>query len=178
MTTYVTRSPQQDRPIGLQSSRAFVLTWLPALIGLCVIAIESTGTFTASNTSRWLRPLWQSIFGALSDPAWEKTHHYIRKTGHFIGYGTLSLLFLRGWLRTLLRGAKETLYGFRLHAAALAILCTFLTASVDEFHQTFIPGRTGLLRDVVLDTAGGLTAHLLFALIVWVPRRNTIGKSQ
>ncbi len=166
-TTSAIRSTQSDRPIARQSVRAFVLTWLPAMIGLCVIAFESTETFTAGNTSRWLRPAWQAIFGAVSDPAWERIHHYIRKTGHFTGYGTLSLLFLRGWLRTLARGLHETTAAFRLRAATLAILYTFLTASADEFHQTFLPGRTGLFSDVLLDTAGGLMAHLLFALLVW-----------
>ncbi len=166
-TTPAIHSSRPGRPIARQSVRSFVLTWLPAMLGLCVIAFESTETFTAGNTSRWLRPAWQAIFGAVSDPAWEKIHHYIRKTGHFTGYGTLSLLFLRGWLRTLARGLHETLAAFRFRAATLAILYTFLAASADEFHQTFLPGRTGLFRDVLLDTAGALVAHLLFALLVW-----------
>lgn len=159
-------------PPARQSPRAFIAAWWPAALGVCVIALESTLIFTANNTGHILRPLWQAIFGPVSDQAWETFHHYIRKSGHFTGYGTLSLLFLRGWLRTLRLEPRETLARFRFQAAALAILCTFLTASADEFHQTFLPGRTGLFSDVLLDTAGGLTAHLLFWVFVWGSSRR------
>ncbi len=149
--------------------RGLLMNWLPALIGLGVLACESTEAFTASNTSSWLRPIWQGVFGMVSDVRWETIHHLIRKSGHFTGYGTESLLFLLGWLRTLRRSAGEALLRFRLHAAALAILCTFLTASADEFHQTFLPGRTGVFSDVLLDTAGAIAAQLLW-MLVYRPR--------
>ncbi len=45
-------------------------------------------------------------------------------------------------------------------------LCAAL-AAVDEFHQTFVPGRSGLPRDVVIDVCGGA----VFLLGWWVLRR-------
>ena len=42
---------------------AFV--WLPVLLGVLVIAIESTATFSAANTSSWLRPIAEAVFAGL-----------------------------------------------------------------------------------------------------------------
>lgn len=152
---------------GTSRAKARLQAWWPAVLGLCVIAFESTEVFTGANTSSWLRPIWQAVFGPVGDARWGEIHHLIRKSGHFTGYGTLSLLFLRAWLGTLTRKATATLAQFRLQCASLAILCTFLTAGADEFHQHFLPGRTSLFSDVVLDTIGGLIFHLLFTLLFW-----------
>jgi VanZ family protein len=39
-------------------------------------------------------------------------------------------------------------------------------AALDEFHQSFVPGRTAAVTDVLLDTSGGAAAQLLIALAV------------
>ena len=41
---------------------------------------------------------------------------------------------------------------------------------MDEFHQTFIPGRSGQLRDVCIDFSGAALALGLVALLLWVGR--------
>ena len=48
----------------------------------------------------------------------------------------------------------------------IAVAATILVASADEFHQTFLPNRTGSLSDVLLDTAGALTLQLTLFLIL------------
>ena len=63
-------------------------------------------------------------------------HHLIRKSGHFLGYGLIGLAWLRAWWMTLPHSRF-------LHDAVLALLGTALIASADEFHQTFLPNRTG-----------------------------------
>ena len=145
-----------------QERRAWVSTWLPCLLAMAVIAVESTDTFSAQHTSGWLRPVMENIFGRIHDAVWWAIHHYARKTGHFCGYGAVCLTFLRAWLRTL---QGHTLAGWRARAAGLAILCTACVASADEWHQTFIPSRTGEVSDVLLDTLGGSVACLLVALV-------------
>jgi VanZ family protein len=37
-------------------------------------------------------------------------------------------------------------------------------ASADEFHQTFLPNRTGLASDVLLDCTGAIALQLLVYL--------------
>jgi hypothetical protein len=39
-------------------------------------------------------------------------------------------------------------------------------ASLDEWHQSFLPSRTGTIHDVVLDTTAGLAAQIL--LFLWL----------
>jgi len=43
-----------------------------------------------------------------------------------------------------------------LRSWGFAVASTFAVASGDEYHQTFLPSRTGLFSDVVLDTCGGI----------------------
>jgi VanZ family protein len=145
------------------------LHWIPAMIGITVIIIESTGTMTASNTSRWLLPIWTKLFGPVAPERWEVIHHWIRKTGHFVGYGLVSLGFFEGWRATFSGKAKSHGWLFAV-AAPLALVSTLALASWDEWHQSFIPGRTSTPVDVGIDFSGAIMAHLLlllFLLIVW-----------
>ena len=144
--------------------------WIPALVGIAVIVVESTAMMSAANTSRWLLPLWIRLFGPIAPERWEVVHHYIRKTGHFVGYGLVSLGFFHAWRFTLESRwpawPPASWLRFR-NAAALALVCTLLLASWDEWHQSFIPGRTSSPRDVLLDFCGALAAHaVVLALVV------------
>jgi VanZ family protein len=142
----------------LNSGRHDVLkAWIAAILWLILIAIESSALLSAHNTGRILYPLLHYFFG-LDWDRFEVWHFYIRKSGHVIGYGTLSILLFRAWRATLpaLGGVKWT---FRW--ANIAILGTALVASLDEWHQSFIPSRTGTIRDVILDTCAGIAAQVL-----------------
>jgi VanZ family protein len=144
------------------------LHWIPALIGIGIIVAESTATMSSENTSRWLLPVWIKLFGPISPEHWAVVHHYIRKIGHFVGYGMVSLGFFNAWRVTL--EARWTAWRVRFrYAAGLALLCTLLLSSWDEWHQSFIPGRTSSARDVALDFCGALLAQLilLWASSVW-----------
>jgi VanZ family protein len=137
-----------------------ILNWLPAAIAVAVIACESTVTMGASNTSRWLLPIWVHLFGPITPARWNVVHHYIRKTGHFTGYGLVSLAFFHGW-RTTLSLAGRTVQSLWRSAALLAISCTLLIASADEFHQSFLPGRTSSPYDVCIDVSGAILMQLI-----------------
>ncbi len=128
--------------------------WLPVLIAIAVIALESTDLFGADRTSAPLRWLYEHLLGPVGDQRWKLIHHYIRKTGHFTGYGIIGLTWLRAWWMTAPR------WGF-WRCSLMAVLGTVLIASSDEFHQTFLPNRTGLFSDVVLDTCGAVVLQLL-----------------
>jgi VanZ family protein len=97
-------------------------------------------------------------------------HHVIRKSGHFTEYFILSLLLLHA----LRAGTRD----FSLRWALIAILIVAGYASLDEFHQSFVPGRTAAVTDVLLDTCGGAAAQLLVALLVlWRGIRKRQGES-
>jgi VanZ family protein len=128
--------------------------WLPVAVGIGVIALESTIWFGADRTSGPLRAIYEFLVGPVSDAQWPPIHHLIRKSGHFIGYGLLCLTWLRAWWMVL-----RTLTFWR--CALLGLVCTALVASCDEWHQTFLPNRTGTPWDVLLDCCGGSVALLL-----------------
>jgi VanZ family protein len=118
-------------------------------VGVAIIAAESTKFLGADRTTGPLRWLYQALFGPVGDARWETIHHYVRKCGHFLGYGALGLAWLRAWWMTLPR--------FRfLFDAELALLATALVAIWDEWHQHFLPNRTGSPWDVLLDCCGAL----------------------
>jgi VanZ family protein len=169
MRSVFSATPSQAPELDI-SWRWWVSLWLPVAIALTVIAIESTGTFSAQNTSSWLRPLFERVVGPMTDSFWGSLHQYLRKAGHFVGYGTVCFTFLRAWLHTRARGGIVSIVQWRIECTVLAILSTAIVASCDEVHQAFLPGRTGTPVDVILDTSGAST----LCLIVWVLRwRNT-----
>jgi VanZ family protein len=141
--------------------------WTPVAIAIAVICIESTETFSAQNTSSWLRPIVEYCFGHINDATWYTFHHFVRKSGHFVGYGLVAFTFLRAWLHTLTRRGQSTLIAWRIESSILAILSTAIVASCDEYHQSFIPSRTGTPYDVLLDAVGACTLCLLVWLFCW-----------
>jgi VanZ family protein len=129
----------------------WISAWLPVAVGIAVITVESTPAFGSDRTSHPLRWLVQLFFGQLSDATWDLVHHVLRKSGHFLGYGALGLVWLRAWRMTLPRTQFHSQF---LSQAGLALLGTALVASWDEWHQTFLPNRTGSPYDVLLDCCG------------------------
>jgi len=151
--------------------KQLVKTWVAALLWIGLIAIESTDWLSAEHTSRILYPLLHFLIG-LDPAAFAVVHHYIRKCGHFVGYFTLSFFLFRAWRATLrLPWAPR----WALRWAAIAFFMSALVASLDEWHQTFIPSRTGAVSDVMLDSFAALTAQvLIFLYLSWKPRRVTV----
>jgi VanZ family protein len=170
MVQVFSHNPRQVSANAEADWRWLLRVWSPVAVAIAVICVESTRTFSSQNTSSWLRPIFQHWFGAIQDTTWDLFHHYLRKTGHFVGYGTVALTFLRAWLHTLAKRGAATLLAWRLEASILAIFSTVVVAGCDEFHQTFLPGRTGTPIDVLLDTCGATTLCLLVWLICWSRR--------
>ena len=134
--------------------------WIAAILWLIVIAIESTSYLSSANTSRILYPVLHFLFG-LDHPEFEIWHGYIRKAGHVFGYGLLCILLFRAFRSTLRApGGPE----WTLRWASIAVFGTALVAGLDEWHQTFLPSRTGRWQDVVLDTSAGIAAQVLLFL--------------
>lgn len=134
--------------------------WIAAILWLIVIAIESSSLGSSANTGRLLYPIFHYLF-RMDFARFEAWHHYLRKGGHVFGYGLLSILLFRAFRETLpsIRHLKWT-----LNWASMAVLGTALVASLDEWHQSFNPARTGRWQDVVLDTCAGIAAQILIVL--------------
>ncbi|MCC7416171.1 MAG: VanZ family protein [Acidobacteria bacterium] len=68
---------------------------------------------------------------------------FLSNAGHAPLFALLALL----WLRSLSAGPGGPRYGLAL---AVSMLCAVL----DEWHQSFVPGRTASLSDLMVDLAG------------------------
>jgi VanZ family protein len=151
------------RRLSDRSSVLFwIWVWLPVALGIAMIVAESTEMMGANHTSVWLRPIYEAIFGHVSNRHWEHIHHFIRKSGHFFGYGLIGLAWLRAWWFTLPHSRFFT-------DMLLAMLGTAAIAAADEWHQSYLPNRTSSFWDVLLDCAGAFTLQL----IVYVYMRIT-----
>jgi VanZ family protein len=142
--------------------RQLMVAWIPAMLWIGVIAVESTDWFSAEHTGQFLYPLLHFLF-SISTEVFDIVHHILRKTGHFVGYFALSALLFRAW-RATLRVSEAKAWALRW--ALPAFFMSVVVASLDEWHQTYIPSRTGRLADVVLDGTAALTAQVVIFLIL------------
>jgi VanZ family protein len=128
--------------------------WLPAALWTCVILLASSDFFSGAQTAGWLQPLISTIVGhSLPAAQFERIHFLVRKSAHLTEYAILGALLFRA-----VRGERQQ---WSLRWSTAAVVLAAVVASADEWHQTFIPSRTGALSDVVLDTVGATLAQIL-----------------
>ena len=144
MSSSALAAPAQQR-----GARYWLRAWLPVLVAIALVAIESTPYFGSDCTSGPLRHVWEWLFGPVRDRTWHILHVLIRKSGHFTGFGLVGLTWLRAWRMTLSKASF-------LRVEIFAMIGTALVASADEYHQSFLPNRTSSPRDVLLDCIGAL----------------------
>ena len=62
----------------------------------------------------------------------------------------------------------------------LSVLIGFIYACLDEFHQSFIPGRTPLFTDILIDTLGVIVGSLIVLICIKITqnKRNKKLKDQ
>lgn len=88
-------------------------------------------------------------------------HGFIRKVAHFFLYSVLGFLLLRYFVQ----------HKFIHIALLFAFIVGVAYATFDEWHQTFVPGRGGVLSDVLIDSAGVIFGIVVFCFIAFVQRR-------
>ncbi len=84
------------------------------------------------------------IFGDLAN-------FVVRKCAHFLEYMILALLAFN----------VLKLYFNIKQVCLITIVFVFLYACSDEIHQLFVLGREGAIRDVIIDTCGGIVSILI-----------------
>jgi VanZ family protein len=84
------------------------------------------------------------------------------KVLHFIAYGVLGICY---WLCLVAYKCKKSY--------SLAVLFSFIYGCSDEFHQSYIPGRTPDVFDIVADTSGALVCVFVAnCLYLYYLKRN------
>lgn len=138
--------------------------WLGVCLALGVVTLLIWGNSMRTSTQSvqqsgsllvFLTP-WLTALGIQP----EGFHTILRKLAHFSEYGLLGVLWtMELWLgphREKRRGAMERLS-----------FC-MLTAFLDETIQLFVPGRSGEIRDVWIDTAGAWTGIVITTCLVCI----------
>lgn len=111
--------------------------------------------------ARWTPPvLWVAII--LVGTSWPSLKFgpddlALDKIAHFSAYAVLAALSLRA-----------TLSPRRFATAASVVLGVSLLGAVDEWHQSFIPGRSMSLADWLADTAGACVGILAVRWIAFL----------
>lgn len=137
------------------SARA-VRAWLAVAVCAAAIFVFSGDEFSAANTSRILGPLLRWLFPDLAPATMATLHMAVRKAAHLTEYGLLGLLAVRALRLTLAISTPR--------AALLGLAVVLAVSATDEFHQSFLPSRTGAITDVGIDLTGGALGVCLLIL--------------
>lgn len=131
---------------------AYYAGWGIFVTGLGLLfLLSSSQWFTGEHT----KLVVQRVLG-LSDHEAYVWNGWLRKLGHVLAYGILAVFF------DIFLKRRSVVYAW---------LCTCLVASVDEIHQMYIPNRTPMIQDVLLDCAAAFV-FLCCARMLWSRRRS------
>ena len=124
------------------------------VIAVCVTIFVFSGMVAddSAEQSGFIRELLTKIFGV------GFTEFFIRKLAHMSEYAALGFLSAFAFAYTF-KNAKRFYFG---------ILFTLVYAIGDEIHQLFIPGRSGQVRDVLIDMAGALLGVLVLGICYFI----------
>jgi VanZ family protein len=120
--------------------------WLPPLAWMVLIFVLSAQPDLPHAPGPWLDVL-------------------LKKTGHAVTYGVLAWLYWRALRQHTWEGCASTI----LRVASVGLAVAYGLS--DEYHQTFVPGRTGRPVDVAIDGMGACAAMLLDW---WLERRRAL----
>lgn len=141
-----------------KSWRVSLWDYAPVLFWLGVIFYLSSGSGSASETSRIIGPLIKFFFPTVDESTLQTIHGLIRKAAHVTEYAILAALAARAVLSTKVSWLRK-------YWPILPFLLVVVTASADEYNQSLNPKRTGTPWDVLLDISGGVLALVLIRLI-------------
>jgi VanZ family protein len=137
-----------------------IIYWLPIIIWMIVIFMFSSQNGNQSeHNNRFVIDLLKHLGINLDTALKNNSNFIVRKCAHMTEYFILYILVFRAL-------SQEISYSKAL-ICSLVIVSAY--ASTDEFHQSFIPGRGPSVRDVMIDTCGGIIALLV---TMFLKRKN------
>ena len=143
-----------------------ILFWMSTIFGFSAETGTQSQGLSDKITIRAVQiiePEYSSLDLASKEELFNKVSFFVRKTGHFSEYGILAGLIL------ILLFTFEEVRNTRKHiimGAVVTDLICMIYASTDEFHQTFVAGRSGAFTDCLIDTSGAIFG-VIAALILY-----------
>jgi VanZ family protein len=153
----------------------FLRYWLPVLLWMTLIFSFSSDKQSYRHSSLFFEPLMRWLFPQMSPATLEELHHAFRKTCHLAEYALLAWLVWRAVRKPMKNGPRP----WNWTEAGFALSVVFAYAASDELHQVFVPTRSALVSDVLIDTSGGAAMLLLLwlahggtaSLLSWLRRK-------
>lgn len=146
--------------------------WLLAALVFAIKTVWLSGEqFSGQRSGAFLRRILGALRLEISPELFDLAHSALRKGAHFVEYLIFAALVYRaislaGWM-------------WERQTARSAFAITAVWAALDEFHQSFVRGRTSSLPDLLLDAAGagcGLAAVLLASR--WTRRNAPVSPAE
>lgn len=138
-----------------------IIGWLAVIIWIIIIFSFSSQVAEQSNnlSTNVTEVVVETVEKVIPNKEFDvKTiNHYIRKNAHFIVYMILGLL--------LMNAMNAHSYLLKTNVI-IVIFLGALTASLDEFYQSFIPGRGPGIKDVFIDTSGLLLGIIMYISLI------------
>ena len=149
------------------------LSFVPAILVMVMIFHFSGQNGTdSSSLSRYVSEKVVVAADRILDKDWsaeqmeayaQKIEYYVRKTAHVTEYFILAAC------------VAFPLYVYGLRGIALILFAGAICvayAGLDEYHQSFVVGRTAAVRDVLIDSIGILPGILLTMFVGFVGRKT------
>ena len=130
------------------------ILWAFLIFGLSSTVISSK-SFVQSVSTVAAGRVTESSFDAF----WRAWWWLFVKGYHFLEFAVLAVLLARA---------------LKPRSAAIAFFISVVYAGTDEFHQSFVPGRGGMVSDVLIDATGAGFGLILWNL--WAKRREESDK--
>jgi VanZ family protein len=152
------------------NKRKFVFAVLTAAVMVCIFLFSCETADESSDTSGIIVNLILNIFYrnfenmtlAEQTEIMSQISHIIRKTAHFTIYAAL------GFFSSFTVGQRKL---FSKGSLGVVLFC-FIYAVSDEIHQYFVPGRSCMFADMLIDTCGGITGMTISFLIMKIFRNG------
>lgn len=139
---------------------AAVIFWMAVIFrfsSMPAAQSSESSNFLTDCLVKLLHPWYERLTAPEQAKWYDSLSFAIRKCAHMLEYGILAAL-TAGWLGSWWETAERKLF-------SVTLAVCFCYAASDEFHQLFVPGRSGRVSDVFIDFCGmviGLLTMYLF----------------
>lgn len=152
-------------------NKKFIFSWLAVLLWMVLIFYLSAQPAAQSNDlSKGITEVIVETVGRVAPSDSfdiSRLNHLIRKNAHFFAYLVLGILVMNAMRRSGIDGLKGMF---------LSLGICVLYAISDEVHQLFVPGRSGQVKDVFIDSAGAVVGIGIYLTLNRIKKKIMISR--
>jgi VanZ family protein len=132
--------------------------WFMVVVWAGLIFYLSTSGFGVGFTEWLLLQILSLLHATVSPHTFEVLHFLMRKAAHMTEYAVFCLLIYAAFLDT-------DDFEWRPRLALGSVIIAGVYSLTDEYHQSFVPGRTASIVDCGIDTVGAALSTMI--VLVW-----------